>query len=413
VEAIDIEADGERVVTGGAERILSVWNIPRRAWERDLEEDGLIPGVAFLTDKRHVASASGSRLRVRDVTAQTEGYVLAEAEEGQSWFQVAVSRNGNNLLATSSDALIHLFDLKNRNEVCSFRGHVGVIRRAAFSPQGEYIVSCGLDRQVILWDARRGREIRRFIGHTSDLEWVGFSPDGRVLLATEGLTGPTPGPDQGVRFWAVSSGRPLHRFGGIPEAVHCAAFSPDGRQVAVGCGDKRVRLYDVAGITLRFPLTPLTDPKVRAPVVLVPSSREGSQPWRYVVAQPGADWIQPTYDDSAWARGEGGFGTRNAQGAVVRTDWTTSDIWLRRTFDLPRLPEGEILLEWNHDDDAEVYLNGILAAQAGGYTTGYEPVLVRPEARQALRAGGNVLAVHCRNVKGPQYIDAGLLVQPR
>jgi WD40 repeat protein len=61
------------------------------------------------------------------------------------------------------------------------------------------------------------------------------------------------GADQGVRLWEVQSGKELHRFSGIPEKVHCAAFSPDGRQVIVGCGDRVVRLYDLARITVPKP----------------------------------------------------------------------------------------------------------------------------------------------------------------
>jgi len=63
----------------------------------------------------------------------------------------------------------------------------------------------------------------------------------------------------------------------------------------------------------------------------------------------------------------------------------------------------------HHDEDAEVYLNGTLVSRLAGHTTGYEVVPLDRAAAAALRKGRNVLAVHCRQTRGGQYIDVGLL----
>jgi hypothetical protein len=63
----------------------------------------------------------------------------------------------------------------------------------------------------------------------------------------------------------------------------------------------------------------------------------------------------------------------------------------------------------HHDEDTEVYLNGVEAARLPRWTSGYVEVPVRAEAARTLRAGRNVMAIHCRQNSGGQYIDAGLV----
>jgi hypothetical protein len=62
-------------------------------------------------------------------------------------------------------------------------------------------------------------------------------------------------------------------------------------------------------------------------------------------------------------------------------------------------------LRLHHDEDARVYLNGALVLARSGYTTEYEAEEIDVKA---LRTGRNVLAIHCRQTTGGQYIDAGL-----
>jgi hypothetical protein len=63
----------------------------------------------------------------------------------------------------------------------------------------------------------------------------------------------------------------------------------------------------------------------------------------------------------------------------------------------------------HHDEDADVYLNGVLAATVAGFTTAYEETPIRPEARAALKPGKNLIAIHCTQTTGGQYIDAGIV----
>ncbi|MES1180294.1 MAG: glycoside hydrolase family 2, partial [Verrucomicrobiota bacterium] len=89
--------------------------------------------------------------------------------------------------------------------------------------------------------------------------------------------------------------------------------------------------------------------------------------------------------------------------------WTTSDIWLRREVELPAELPARLAFDVFHDEDAEIYVNGVLAATTKGYNTGYEQIPLNEAGRAALKSGKNIIAVHCHQTTGGQYIDVGIV----
>jgi hypothetical protein len=149
--------------------------------------------------------------------------------------------------------------------------------------------------------------------------------------------------------------------------------------------------------------------KVPVARTIVPTSQGSGLPWRYSTEKPSGNWYATAFDDSSWKEGPGVLGTEKAPGANVRTTWDTPDVWLRRTFDLPEVNPANLLLNVLHDEDAEFYLNGVLAATTKGYIGSYEELAIAPEARATLKPGKNVMAIHCHQTGGGQAIDAGLI----
>ena len=140
----------------------------------------------------------------------------------------------------------------------------------------------------------------------------------------------------------------------------------------------------------------------------VASAQQIVDQWRTTLQPPAEGWQQADFDDSGWTEGHGGFGTRHTPGARVGTEWTTKNIWLRKTFPLAAVPEKPALLI-HHDEDAQIFVNGQLLATFEGYTVEYKVVPLDAEKRALLRAGNNVMAVHCRQTVGGQFIDVHLV----
>ena len=179
-----------------------------------------------------------------------------------------------------------------------------------------------------------------------------------------------------------------------------------GLYVRLLADDKLAGRWSKAATRVAGPWAPITLPMPARSVVA--DARTEAGVWRYTTEKPADTWFEPSFDDQAWASGRGGFGTEGTPGAVIGTKWDSSDIWLRRSFDLSELPSGELAWTLIHDEDTRIYLNGKLVGGASGWSTAYQELPFSPEARAALQLGRNTLAVWCHQTSGGQSIDLGI-----
>lgn len=198
----------------------------------------------------------------------------------------------------------------------------------------------------------------------------------------------------------------LHRFRGLDAAVYTQTTDVETECNGLLSYDRAVVKIDPSVLRAanrgEFPGPPMK--------VILPDAILGLAKWKYTTKDPGEAWIRPDFDASAWWEGFGGFATEGTPGAYPHTVWKTSDIWLRREFTLAANEAAGLKLHVYHDEDATIYLNGVLAAKLPGYIADYDEVDISAEAAAALRPGKNVIAVHCHQTTGGQGIDVGILV---
>jgi hypothetical protein len=137
----------------------------------------------------------------------------------------------------------------------------------------------------------------------------------------------------------------------------------------------------------------------------MPTSEQTPQLWHYTTETPGTNWAESGVSDGDWSIGPGAFGQ-----TAAHTAWETSDLWLRRDFDLQEIPIGMARLRLRLQGEAEVYLNGVLAMRRSGHAAGYEAQEILEAARATLRKGKNTVAIHAHKTEAGQAIDAGLFL---
>jgi len=143
------------------------------------------------------------------------------------------------------------------------------------------------------------------------------------------------------------------------------------------------------------------------PSNILKDSRKEGNTWQYIFNKPDPKWNLPSYDDSKWKTGKAGFGSLGTPNVKIRTEWNSSDIWIRKSFNLKEVPK-KIFLLIQHDEDATVSINGNNVENLKGYSTDSEAYAVHGIDTKHFSVGKNVIAIHCHQTSGGQFIDAGL-----
>src|SRR5215510_8601187 len=154
------------------------------------------------------------------------------------------------------------------------------------------------------------------------------------------------------------------------------------------------------------------------PTVVVPF---GAADYKYQVvpADEGIDFERPDFDDSAFAVGDAGFGTREGYGPVnnpenVKTEWPVgTDLLVRTTLDLPA-GSTDVVVYVAVDNDVQLFVNGYDVS--GGLQTHEDCANVDftfavPDS--VLHVGTNVLAVRARDRGILAFLDLSVTRRSR
>jgi hypothetical protein len=143
---------------------------------------------------------------------------------------------------------------------------------------------------------------------------------------------------------------------------------------------------------------------------IVPASDEKPYEVAYTESEPAEDWMATSFNDRPWKRGGAPFTDNNGS---AKTLWRSKDLWVRREFTLGQTAFNNLLLKINHDDNAEVYLNGEKIYSVVGWLSKFQYFPIPEAAKRKLVKGKNVLAIHVANTAGGAWLDAGIVNEPK
>jgi WD40 repeat protein len=231
LNALAFTPDGKRLLAGGVDRAVRVWDLASGEEPRRIPEAAGIPG-------RLAVSPDGKRLAV--VTASV-GVIPRPNPPGI----VPLRRPpGDSVLLTPAECL-HLRDLDTGRDPGP-TAHAGGVTLSALSPDGRLAATACPGPEILLWDATTGRLHRRLSGHENEVMALAWADGGRTLLSA--------GTDRTLRAWEAATGKEIRKVparGNVkvewPAGPHGkAAFSPDGKLLAVVDGEGGIVITETA-----------------------------------------------------------------------------------------------------------------------------------------------------------------------
>ena len=231
LRALAWSADGKRLASGGADRVIRVWEAATgRCVHTLVGHSAGVFDVAFSPDGAWLASASAdSTVRLWELDSGQERHVL----RGHILpvYAVAFHPDGKRLASAGGDAAIKLWDAAAGTEMFTLQGHEAAVGRLQFDATGSKLASSGIVRGTLIWNLATRKVVER------------LRPTGDIALTADFDTGvfAAPGGEIGildVKASDISRGNP-----GV-NGIHALDVSATARLVAIAGADDTIRVVD-------------------------------------------------------------------------------------------------------------------------------------------------------------------------
>lgn len=243
VNSLAFSADGQTLVTGGADSTVKIWHIGALDLIDILHKhNGIVRCVAFTPDGLLLATAGDDRkVLFWDLTQRQ--VAIALSLDDTAAHSLVFSQEGQ-ILATGSYRKIKVWrtsqatewkHLKESSPLYSLTGHTHIVSAMSISADGKLLVSGSWDQTIKIWNLETGKLIRSLKGHRDKVYTIALSPDEKIIASGSA--------DQTIKLWYVETGELLATFKGHNHTVTALAFTDSGDMLVSGSFDKTIKIW--------------------------------------------------------------------------------------------------------------------------------------------------------------------------
>jgi serine/threonine protein kinase len=169
----------------------------------------------------------------------------------------AGSWDGTQVATAGADALVRVRDLAANRLLTTYGGHGGQsINALVWAPTQHLLATAAADGTVHVWDSATGRTLAIYRGHTGNVNSLAWSPDANASPLGGGYCIVSGGDDYSVQTWEALTARAIATYRGQPTRVlrvawspnvyasFLSSYAPDSSRVACGREDGTVQMWD-------------------------------------------------------------------------------------------------------------------------------------------------------------------------
>jgi WD40 repeat protein len=243
VTALAFDPTGSRLISGGEDRKLRIWDLKTGRTVKTIDCDRVhmlaFNSVGdkllawFLTPGVNNQSASVAQVLDKNLS------VLHQVAERQKKVTcLSFSRDGEWVALGADDGVVRIWDIaKNERPLGGdLPVHQKRVGDLAFTPDRSRLITSDEDGEVKIWDLEKKQALNTITAHKGQLLALAMSPQGDRFI-TVGVNGD-------LRLWSVKDGSSIKQWS-LPTSIRNLIFTADGKQLITANGDTTLYLLDL------------------------------------------------------------------------------------------------------------------------------------------------------------------------